>query len=688
MNAIARPPLPAGMVVDTAGVTQQLKEQQLERQRQAILNGTTTGSVASEANESFASGGGLGGIANVGCNSGGQTPTSLVNSNTNANNSTSPNDWLNVVKFRCAQPTDVPTCYDIQIWSYPQEEAATKSTLQYRQHHAAPYFRVAVLPADQKDHNGSSDREKVVGFVCATRCIDFTSESMVTHDSSGPLLAIHSVVVRQEYRRQGLASSMLRDYIAAIKERDDGVEKVVLIAKAHLLGFYVKCGFTVTKPSDFVHGKDLWYELEMDVRLDKTRLKGYPYYVVDGFANLQITGCSGNPAAVVLLPPTFDVTLDSTKEYMRVVAREFNLSETAFVWRHPSDLPPKPKQRGTSTSKAISDASSIGSSTSLGGTAATSGAGISSNDVESSSLLSNEETHRHQNKQDYQYNIRFITGNGTEIDLCGHATLAAASVLFQTLPVKIKNDVSLSFYANRDVLIAKPYVEGSKSWIRNGRSMKVTLNFPKKYLQDVTTVSERKHILSILKAAFGINDIVEHVIYIGIADDQSDLFVHLTNEAFHQIGHGDIAVNYNVLTEFEGYTRGVIVCCRATNTTTTITKDGEFITTTTPTTNTTSTTGSLSDNGSTCSGGGEDDNIPVDFLSRFFAPKIGINEDHVTGSAHCILGPYFATKTGQEYVRGKQTSRRGGIVECIMQEEDRLAIIGTAVTTMSGSLSI
>ena len=82
--------------------------------------------------------------------------------------------------------------------------------------------------------------------------------------------------------------------------------------------------------------------------------------------------------------------------------------------------------------------------------------------------------------------------------------------------------------------------------------------------------------------------------------------------------------------------------------------------------------------------------IKVDFLSRFFAPKAGIDEDPVTGSAHCALAPYFCAKLGRTKVVGKQMSRRGGIVECEMVEEDAscVKLTGTAVTTMSGTLWI
>ena len=67
--------------------------------------------------------------------------------------------------------------------------------------------------------------------------------------------------------------------------------------------------------------------------------------------------------------------------------------------------------------------------------------------------------------------------------------------------------------------------------------------------------------------------------------------------------------------------------------------------------------------------------------------KAGIDEDPVTGSAHCVLGPYFATKLGKDSVVGKQMSRRGGIVECLVVDGS-VQLTGTAITSMSGVLWI
>jgi len=74
-----------------------------------------------------------------------------------------------------------------------------------------------------------------------------------------------------------------------------------------------------------------------------------------------------------------------------------------------------------------------------------------------------------------------------------------------------------------------------------------------------------------------------------------------------------------------------------------------------------------------------------DFISRFFAPAIGIDEDPVTGSAHCCLGPYWAAKLKKNDLRGYQASARGGIVE-VGVRGDRVLLSGKAVTVARGEI--
>jgi PhzF family phenazine biosynthesis protein len=75
----------------------------------------------------------------------------------------------------------------------------------------------------------------------------------------------------------------------------------------------------------------------------------------------------------------------------------------------------------------------------------------------------------------------------------------------------------------------------------------------------------------------------------------------------------------------------------------------------------------------------------LDFVSRFFAPGSGIDEDPVTGSAHCCLGPYWAGKLGKTEFTAYQASPRGGVVRVSLQG-DRVLLQGQAVTILRGQL--
>jgi uncharacterized protein YciI/ribosomal protein S18 acetylase RimI-like enzyme len=174
--------------------------------------------------------------------------------------------------YRSPTPADIPRCHEIEAASYPADEAASLKSLYYRQEHAGAYFQLCTTIISNATAP-SSDNEIIVGFVCSTRCTEFTEESMSSHDPKGRLLAIHSVVVEEPYRHKGVATAMLRHYVDTIQqapqqpsqlslEEEPPIESMVLLSKKHLLGFYVQCGFQVNRPSPIVHGKELWYELE------------------------------------------------------------------------------------------------------------------------------------------------------------------------------------------------------------------------------------------------------------------------------------------------------------------------------------------------------------------------------------------------------------------------------------------
>ena len=75
----------------------------------------------------------------------------------------------------------------------------------------------------------------------------------------------------------------------------------------------------------------------------------------------------------------------------------------------------------------------------------------------------------------------------------------------------------------------------------------------------------------------------------------------------------------------------------------------------------------------------------VDFVSRFFAPKFGVPEDPVTGSAHCELAPYWAAKLGKTTLNALQVSKRGGAVLCHVSG-NRVILAGSAVTFMEAEI--
>ena len=76
----------------------------------------------------------------------------------------------------------------------------------------------------------------------------------------------------------------------------------------------------------------------------------------------------------------------------------------------------------------------------------------------------------------------------------------------------------------------------------------------------------------------------------------------------------------------------------------------------------------------------------VDFVSRYFSPKMGIPEDPGTGAAHCKLAPYWAKRLGKDRLVARQVSQRGGDLICEMKG-DRVLISGAAVTVMETKLS-
>jgi len=220
-------------------------------------------------------------------------------------------DILPDVHVSLIKAEDVAAAFDIEKNGYPEDEAASHEGLIYRQKEAGDFFY------------GAYKVDKLVGYVCATRCAGFDHDSLSVHDPAGPILAVHSVCVDKPYQKQGIARAMLKKYVELISlEEGNGVTSIMLMAKQHLIKFYVSCGFTCEGLSAIVHGQDPWF----DFNLDLTAKRRPPFYVVDAFTN---KAGSGNPAAVVMLHPDSKASEDS--DWMQLIAKEFNLSETVYV---------------------------------------------------------------------------------------------------------------------------------------------------------------------------------------------------------------------------------------------------------------------------------------------------------------------------------------------------------------------
>ncbi|KAG7366839.1 PhzF family phenazine biosynthesis protein [Nitzschia inconspicua] len=548
-------------------------------------------------------------------------------------------DFLAHLEYRKASPTDILKCVEIVksstiIFTPPIAGSSSKNALQYRQHHAAPYFRCAVYGYEgQEEH----DEDHIIGYITGIRLPKIREDndlvSTQPHDPTGPILAIRSVVIREEYRDRGLSMAMVKQYLQKIqKENETSLEhpisKIALLCHQEFLMFYIHCGFSVLRLANVSETKkeqdgdgsepplQLYYLEKLlipppaavyESRRRAADQRELNCFIVDSFAAAP---GGGNPAAVVILPASFDYKLKT--KWMQMVAAEFNLAETAFCW-------PKGTRRRTDSVGSQGDESVASSS----------------------------------GKKDSHWNIRYYTPV-VEMPLCGHATLASAAVLYQTLiPRLLLPSTAIVFHASEDVLTMRLADEDTAS----ARVSKVSMDFPPKPPTELSTRDEKATVRNMLKSAFSID---LEPLFVGLSQ-MGDLLVELTPEAFNEIGYD--SVNYKAFFEWDGYYRGVAICCVAP-----------------PDTEEQSSVDSTSDEGETSE-------LHIDFLSRFFCPKAGINEDPVTGSAHCTLGPYFSEKLGKAKVTGRQMSARKGVVECHVTP-DNITLTGTAITTMNGRLAM
>jgi len=257
---------------------------------------------------------------------------------------------------------------------------------------------------------------------------------------------------------------------------------------------------------------------------------------VDSFTNELF---AGNPACVCLLNEPAD------SSWMQDVAREMNVSETAFLARRPAG----------------------------------------------------------------EFALRWFTPV-VEVELCGHATLASAHMLWEEghLP---RTDQA-RFHTQSGLLTAQV----RDSWI--------DMDFP---IEAATLAPTPPGLVEAIGA---------EPRYVG--QNRFDYLVELDNETTVRGLRPDVRRLEELLSA-----RGVIVTSR-----------------------------------------GETDTF--DFVSRFFAPAVGIDEDPVTGSSHCCLGPYWASRLGKDRLTAYQASARGGVVG-VRVDGDRVVLSGQAVTVFRAELT-
>ncbi len=207
------------------------------------------------------------------------------------------------------------------------------------------------------------------------------------------------------------------------------------------------------------------------------------------------------------------------------------------------------------------------------------------------------------------YDLRWFTP-AVEVDLCGHATLASAHVLWED--GVLKPEAQARFHTKSGLLTA------------DRRDGLIELDFP------ATPAS------AALPPAGLIEAVGAKATFVGRS--RFDYLVEVDSEATVRVLDPDLGA----LSRVEA--RGVIVTSRA------------------------------------------DPKSAFDFVSRFFAPRSGVPEDPVTGSAHCALTPYWSAKLGKKELRAFQASPRGGELR-LRLVSDRVRIGGQAVTVLRGELT-
>ncbi|CAG8632893.1 10099_t:CDS:2 [Paraglomus brasilianum] len=126
---------------------------------------------------------------------------------------------------------------------YPPDEAASLDVLKYRQNQAPSLFLGAYLPAS----------DYLIGFVVGTLTCSptLTHASMSQHEAKGKTVCVHSVCVDNMFRRRGVATRLVTEYVRRMKE--ENYERIVLISHEYLIPFYENLGFKLVGESKIQH---------------------------------------------------------------------------------------------------------------------------------------------------------------------------------------------------------------------------------------------------------------------------------------------------------------------------------------------------------------------------------------------------------------------------------------------------
>jgi PhzF family phenazine biosynthesis protein len=305
-------------------------------------------------------------------------------------------------------------------------------------------------------------------------------------------------------------------------------------------------------------------------------MNNLPIFIVDSFSKIPFCG---NPAAVCILDNTFQ--LDDI--IMQKIAREMNLSETAFVKK----------------------------------------------------IDNNKEIKNY-------FHLRWFSPT-VEVPLCGHATLATAHILLTEFPHLIEdhNEIILNFQTLSGILsVKKSFIQNSI--INHNYITTLQMNFPQ---GNPLKVQLSEDIIQNILKYFGIqrDDCIIDIWHCSVTRkllievDNIQIIQNL-NPSFDQL----MKINFNNLN-----VKGIIITTK----------------------------------------GGIENFENYDFISRYFAPWLGIPEDPVTGSAHTVLIVYWSKKLDKKKLRAFQASPRGGELYLEIYDENRCVIEGNAITVLKGFIN-